>query len=127
MTKLFAATFALAVALGTTAADARLPQQAYPSCDLPAQHRVTGPTGGRIRDRGQAHVAIRANILEADLGTARTARRLTREQTDSLYQRVERVRAATDAFVHRQGFLSIGERVSQDRELDSVALRLCRA
>jgi transposase len=56
---------------------------------------------GVDRGPGQAHIALRADILQAD----------------TLWQRVERV---------RHGSLSAAERASYDRALDAVATRLCR-
>jgi hypothetical protein len=108
---------ALALALAATGAGTQIPARDYPSCDLRAQHALVGAPGGSIRDRGQAHVALRANILQADIGNARKARRLTQQQADTLWQRVERV---------RHGSLSAAERASYDRALDAVATRLCR-
>lgn len=105
-----------ALALAATGAGTRIPARDYPSCDLRAQHALVGVPGGSIRDR-QAHVALRANILQADIGNARKARRLTQQQADTLWQRVERV---------RHGSLSAAERASYDRALDAVATRLCR-
>ncbi len=98
----------------------------YPSCDLKGQHALKGDLGGSITDPRQAHISVRANILEADLGTARKARQLTQSATDMLYKRVEAVRAGADRFTKRQGFLSAGEVASYDRELDAVAMQLCR-
>lgn len=114
-----------ALALAATGAGTRIPARDYPSCDLRAQHALVGVPGGSIRDR-QAHVALRANILQADIGNARKARRLTQQQADTLWQRVERVRHGSDGFTRQQGFLSAGERASYDRALDAVATRLCR-
>ncbi|AIT08443.1 hypothetical protein MC45_18200 (plasmid) [Sphingomonas taxi] len=115
-----------ALALAATGAGAQMPARDYPSCDLRAQHTLVGAPGGSSGDRGQAHVALRANILQADIGNARKARRLTQPQADMLWQRVERVRHGSDGFTRQQGFLSAGERASYDRALDAVATRLCR-
>ena len=79
-----------------------------------------------MSDPLQAHVSVRANILQADIGTARKARALTQLGADKLWQRVEAVRRDTDRLVQKQGFLSAAERASYDRELDDVAAVLCR-
>ncbi|KQS49617.1 MULTISPECIES: hypothetical protein [unclassified Sphingomonas] len=126
------AVFAVALAVAapvfaTGGADAQSLKQTCPSCDIRAQHALKAETGGSIKDARQAHISMRANILEADLGTARKARRLTQRQTDTLFKRVEAVRHATDRFVKKQGFLSAAERASYDRELDAVAMRICRS
>lgn len=97
-----------------------------PSCDLAQQRRLRAPTGGTIRDTRQAHLAMRANILQADIGNARKARRLSQAEAQKLWQSVERVRRDADGFVAKQGFLSAGEVASYDRALDLVAMRVCR-
>lgn len=69
---------------------------------------------------------MRANIVQADIGTARKARRLTQRQAQALWQEVARIRRDTNRFVAKQGFLSAGETASYDRALDMVAMRICR-
>ncbi|KND59122.1 hypothetical protein BVER_02594c [Candidatus Burkholderia verschuerenii] len=103
------------------------PTAEYPSCQIKAQHAVTGETGDAITDVRQAHIRDRANILQADIGTARKTRRLSQAQADSLWKRVDRVRHEADDFVVKQGFLSAAERAGYDRELDEVALQLCQS
>lgn len=116
---------AAALALTAAGVDAQIPTQQYPSCDLKAQHAVKGEIGGSITDLRQAHVSVRANVLQADLGSARKARRLTQADTDRLYKRVQAVRTGADRYTKKQGFLSAGEVASYDRELDAVAMRIC--
>lgn len=118
----------IAAALACTAvvAHAQAPAQEYPSCDLTAQRALKGTIGGSITDPRQAHISVRANILEADLSTARKARHLTQAMTGQLYNRVQAVRAGADRYTKRQGFLSAGELASYDRELDAVATEMCR-
>ena len=116
---------AAALVLMATNANAETPPQ-YPSCDLNAQHTVKGDRGGSITDPRQAHISMRANILQADLGTARKARRLTQDTTDRLYKRVEAVRTGANRYTKKQGFLSAGEVASYDRALDAVATEVCR-
>ncbi|MDF4026311.1 hypothetical protein P3W24_15160 [Luteibacter sp. PPL201] len=116
---------ALALVVTAATAHAQAHRTDLPSCDLTAQREVAGTVGGDIKDPGQAHIAMRANVLEADIGTARKARRLTQAQADTLFRRVEAVRRATDGFVGTQGFLSAGERASYDRELDTIAGAIC--
>lgn len=109
-----------------TGAVAQTPRQDYPSCNRTAQHAVAGHLGGSIKDPRQAHISVRANILQADIGTARKVRRISERQAAQLWQRVDKVRRATDRFVAKQGFLSAAERASYDRELDAIALQICR-
>lgn len=99
----------------------------WPSCDIKAQHDVKGETGGSIKDPLQAHISVRINVLQADIGSARKARHLTEAQSEQLWQQAGRVRKDADGYVKQQGFLSAAERASYDRELDDVAGRLCRA
>ncbi len=122
------ATLLTMLATGPAAAQstAQSVRRDYPGCDLRKQHRLRAPTGGTIRDPRQAHIAMRANILQADISNARKARRLTQAQAQTLWQQVDRVRRDTNAAVSRQGFLSGGELASYDRALDMVAARLCR-
>ena len=119
--------FFVAFALAAASASAQTPMHEYPSCDLAAQHALMGETGGSIKDAGQAHISMRANILEADLGSARKARRLTQAQADRLFKRVEKVRKSTDALAGTRGFLSVAELARYDRKLDAVAMRICRS
>lgn len=100
--------------------------QEWPSCDIKAQHDVKGETGS-IEDPLQAHISVRINVLQADIGNARKARHLTEAQSEQLWQQAGRVRKDADGYVKQQGFLSAAERASYDRELDDVAGRLCRA
>lgn len=118
----------IAVALLSTAAnaDAQASAPQYPSCDLKEQRALKSRVGGSITDSRQAHISMRANILEADLSTARKARYLTQARTDRLYERVEAVRNGADRYTKKQGFLSAGEVASLDRELDAVAMQFCR-
>lgn len=121
MKVLVAVTFAL-IAAGT---DARTTKRQYPSCDLRSQHAAKGALGGSIMDPRQAHISMRANVLQADLGNARKARRLTQANADRLFKRVEMVRTSADRQTKKQGFLSAGEVASYDRELDAVAVKVC--
>lgn len=116
----------IALAVAATQADAspRLSAPAYPGCDLRAQHTIAGSSASR--DKAHAHIALRADTLQADIGNARKARLLTQGQANALWQRVARIRHDADGFARKQGFLSAGERASYDRALDQVALRLCR-
>lgn len=116
----------IVLALVATGVGAQSPRQDYPGCNLAEQHRVTGEIGGSITDARQAHISVRANILQADIGTARKARRLTESQSDRLWRRVDGVRKAADGYVHEQGLLSAAERASYDRELDRIARPVCR-
>ena len=116
----------LLATLAATTASAQPMRRDYPSCNLTQQHRLRAPTGGAIRDPRQAHLSMRANILQADIGTARKARRLTQRQAQKLWNEVERVRRDANRFVVKQGFLSAGEAASYERAFDMVATRICR-
>ncbi len=100
-------------------------EQAYPSCDVQAQRDVKGEMGGSITDPLKAHISARVNVLQADISTARKARRLTQAQADMLWQHASRVRNDMTQFVKQQGFLSAAERATYDRELDELAGKLC--
>jgi hypothetical protein len=115
-----------AVAAAATMANAQTQRQDYPSCDIAAQHALQGDIGGTIRDAGQAHISVRANILQADLSTARIAGRITAAQSTRLYNRVQSLRLSTDRYVARHGALSPTMRARVDRQLDAVAARICR-
>ena len=101
--------------------------QAWPSCDIRAQHDVKGETGGSIRDTLQAHISVRVNVLQADIGNARKARHLSETQSEQLWHHADRVRKNVDGDVKSHGFLSAPERASYDREIDDIASKLCRA
>ncbi|PEI02223.1 hypothetical protein CRM79_22580 [Pantoea agglomerans] len=101
--------------------------QDWPSCDVKVQHYVQGETGESIKDPLLAHISVRINVLQADIGNAREARYLTETQSEQLWQKADRVRKEADGYVKHQGFLSAAERVSYDRELDDIAGRLCSA
>lgn len=117
----------VAAALVFVAADASAQaSQQYPSCNLQAQRALRGDTGGSITDPRQAHISMRANILQADLSTARKARHLTQAAANRLYNRVEAVRTGANGYTKKQGFLSAAEVASYDRELDAVAMQVCR-
>lgn len=120
--------FILTTLLSTLAAPlAAQPMRAdYPSCDLAQQRALKGQVGGGNRDPRQAHIAMRANILQADISNARIARRLTQAQAQKLWNEVARIRRDANRFVQKQGFLSAGETASYDRALDMVAMRVCR-
>lgn len=120
-------TFGLLLLAAGHAAAASLFKQDWPSCDVKAQHDVKGITGGNIKDALQAHISVRVNVLQADIGNARKARHLTEAQSEKLWQQADRVREDAGGNVKQQGFLSAAERASYDRELDDIAGRLCRA
>lgn len=94
---------------------------------MQTQRDVKGETRGSITDPLEAHISVRINVLQADISTARKARRLTQAQAqaDMLWQHSSRVRNDTMQFVKQQGFLSAAERTSYDRKLDELASKLC--
>lgn len=97
-----------------------------PSCHLAEQRDLPGELGGSISDPRQAHLSMRANVLSADVSTARKARRISQEQATAFSERIAAVRSQTAAFVSQQGFLSAAERASFDREFDGIATQLCQ-
>lgn len=119
--------FLMPVALVCAAigANAQAATPSYPSCDLDAQHATPGDTGGSIKDASQAHLSARANVLEADIGSARKARHLTKTQTSVLWQRTETVRKNADSLVREHGAISPEDRATAERELDAIAMRVC--
>lgn len=102
------------------------PGPILPSCGLQMQRALEGETGGTITDVRQAHISARANVLAADISTARKARKITEAEANQMTSRVQDVRVKTQGFVDQQGFLSAAENASFDRELDAVSMQLCR-
>ncbi|WP_462381407.1 hypothetical protein [Pseudomonas sp. Marseille-QA0892] len=101
------------------------PRHDLPSCDLKAQQALQAPAGGPLEDERQAHIAMRADALRADIDKARESGRLSQSEADAFVQRVGRIRSEAAAFVQEQGFLSAGERASYDRELDEIVRVTC--
>ncbi|MGK6323234.1 hypothetical protein ACMGDM_09105 [Sphingomonas sp. DT-51] len=66
-------------------------------------------------------LATRANVIQADIVTARKMQRLTQQQADALWQETDQVRAR----VAGKARLPVGTRAEAARALDSVAARLC--
>lgn len=97
-----------------------------PSCNLQQQRELPGELGGTITDPRQAHISMRANVLLADVSTARKAQRISQEQATAFSERIAAVRSQTDALVGQQGFLSAAERASFDREFDGIAMQICQ-
>lgn len=116
----------LAIYLLASPAGAQTIRTDYPACDLMAQRELVGSVGAEIMDPQQAHIAERANILQADIGTARRARRISQRLADRLWRKVEAVRTNTNPLKRNQTFLGAAERTSYDRQLDSIAGTLCR-
>lgn len=114
------------LAFSVASANAQAPKPAYPGCDMPAQHVLKGTTGGSLKEAMQAHIVGRIGILQADIRTARKAGRLTRTKAAALLKRTTAVQRDVHGFVVKQGFLSAAERASYDRELDGIAMQLCR-
>ncbi len=120
------ALIAVAIVLTAAGADAQTLLQQFPSCDLRAQRALKGEMGGAIKDPRQAHILMRADIVQADLGNAAKAGRITRTAGNGLFKRVQTVRTGADRYTGKQGFLSAAEAASYDRSLDDVAMRICR-
>ncbi len=117
---------AIALVLSAPSVNAQPLTQQFPSCDLKAQHALKGATGGTVKDQRQAHILMRGDILRADLGTARKARRLTQANANRLYKRVETIKAAANRYIRKQGFLSASDVASYDRLLDALTTQVCR-
>ena len=117
---------AAALALTTTGTGAQTFTQHYPGCDLKAQHALKGDMGGTVTDPAQAHLSMRANILEADIDNARKARRLTEAQAGALTRRIGMVRDGADGLAARHRAIGAGERAMLDRRLDAIAAQVCR-
>ncbi|MHC9420606.1 hypothetical protein ACYZX9_18620 [Sphingomonas citri] len=66
-------------------------------------------------------LATRANVLQADIATARKARALTQEQADALWQQADQVRQRVAGKVR----LPVATRAATHRTLESVATQLC--
>lgn len=97
-----------------------------PRCDVQSQREVVGEAGGQISDPRQAYISVRANILNADIGSSRKARYMTSVEADRMIKCVDAIRSQTNRFVKLQGFSSAAEKTSFDRELDAIAMQLCR-
>ncbi|MEH3022603.1 MAG: hypothetical protein PGN19_07700 [Pseudomonas oryzihabitans] len=116
----------LPLALGAcTLQPARPDDLGLPSCDLEQQRALPGELGGSISDPRQAHVSMRANVLQADVSTARKARRISQEQATAFSEHISQVRDQSDTLIRQQGFLSAAERASFDRAFDGIAEQLC--
>ncbi|BBL29865.1 hypothetical protein PAFU01_13130 [Pantoea ananatis] len=79
-----------------------------------------------MTDVREAHIVMRADVLQADIGNARKARQLTQPEARALWQDIAQVRKDSARWVKAQGFLSAAERASYDRALDRVAVQLCK-
>ncbi len=97
-----------------------------PSCNLEQQRALPGELGGSITDPRQAHISMRAKVLQADVSTARIARRIGQQQANQFSERIAQVRQRSADFVEQQGFLSAAERASFDREFDAIAEQICQ-
>ncbi|MDT3719001.1 hypothetical protein [Pseudomonas oryzihabitans] len=117
----------LPLALGAcTKEQGRSDDLGLPSCNLEQQRALPGELGGSISDPLQAHISMRANVLQADVSTARKARRISQEQANAFSERIAQVRGQSDALVQQQGFLSAAERASFDRTFDGIAVQICQ-
>ncbi|MDR6235317.1 hypothetical protein [Pseudomonas oryzihabitans] len=117
----------LPLALGACTKEQGRPNDlGLPSCDLAQQRALPGELGGSITDPLQAHISMRANVLQADVSTARIARRISQQQANQFSERIAQVRQRSYDFVKQQGFLSAAERASFDREFDGIAEQICK-
>jgi hypothetical protein len=66
-------------------------------------------------------LATRANVLQADIATARKARALTQPQADALWQQADKVRQRVAGKVR----LPVATRAEAHRTLESIAAQLC--
>lgn len=113
----------LVFALTATASEARSWQRDYPSCNVTQQRHLKSGSG---KTAMQDHISMRANMLQADIGTASKARPIPKQTSQRLWNRVDAIRKASDRLAAKQGFLSAAERASYDRQLDAIALQLCK-
>lgn len=113
----------LAFALIATAAEARSWQNDYPSCNVTEQRHLKSGSGKTMM---QDHISMRVKILQADIATAGKARPISKQQSQRLWNRVDAIGKASDRLAAKQGFLSAAERASYDRQLDAIALQLCK-
>lgn len=61
-------------------------------CNLKLAHAITGQLGGAIDNAAQAHLVVRANMLEADLSNAVKAGVLTHQQARQKWDEVDNIR-----------------------------------
>ncbi|CAG9297860.1 hypothetical protein [Celerinatantimonas diazotrophica] len=92
-------------------------------CKLAQQHQITGKVGRAIHNAAQAHVVVRANMLEASLSNAVQAGVLSYQQGHKQWLEVHSVRQ--QALAYKQGITS-HELKQFDHKLDRVTLYLCR-
>ena len=90
------------------------PPRALPAC------RPLGLAPGVVP--ATSVLATRANVLQADIATARTARVLTQQQADALWQQADQVRQRVAGKVR----LPVATRAEAYLTLESVAAQLCR-
>lgn len=117
--------YLLLLVLASTAsvAEARSWQADYPSCTVHRQQQSKSGTG---RGANQAHIQMRANILQADLATASKAQRISKQRSKLLWNRVDAIRNASNTSNAKRGYIGAVEKASFDRKLDEIALQLCR-
>jgi len=93
---------------------AERPPRALPAC------RPLGLAPGVVP--ATSVLATRANVLQADIATARKARALTQQQADALWRQADEVRQRVAGKVR----LPVATRAEAHRTLESVAAQLCR-
>ncbi len=98
---------------------------AFPSCDIEMQRAVTGQLTSSDAGFNQEHLQIRADFLEADIETARTASILTDAEAAKALEDIRAIGKESDGFAQEQGFVSAGERASYDRQMDAIAATFC--
>lgn len=111
--------------LGLISVIATFRVMAYPAqggCSLEQQHKIMGQVGQAIHNAEQAHVVVRADMLEASLSNAVKAGALSRQQGNHKWAEVHHIRQ--QALEHKQGITPL-ERKQFDSKLDRITLYLC--
>lgn len=91
-------------------------------CDLNQQHAITGLTGGKIKNEAQAHISMRANMLQADLSNAVKAGAIPRTDASTYARKVEQIRKSA---LSQNNGISPASLSEYDRELDSITNYIC--
>lgn len=98
----------------------------WPSCNVEVQHRLAVNTGVSDGDPLQAHISIRASVLQRDISTALEDRYLSESQAAQMWHRVDLIRRDSDSYRKGHKFLGAAELAAYDRELDDIAGQICR-
>lgn len=97
--------------------------QAQGGCNLDQQHAIKGQVGGQIKNAAQAHVSMRANMLQADLSNAAKAQALPQKDANAYAREVNQIRQS--ALDQKDG-VSPAYLKAYDRELDGITTYVCQ-